>query len=58
MLCTLKLSILSFLARIQLKFVNSEITIKIFQNFTKNNERINGVSYIVYEISRKNFENS
>ena len=47
---------MSFLARMQLKFVNSETTIKFDSNFIKNSERgVNGISYMVYEIS---FESS
>ena len=47
---------MTFLARMQLKFLNSETTIIILLKFDW--ERINGVSYIVYEISRENSESS
>ena len=50
---------MSFLGRIQLNFVNSEITIKILLKFLlKTVKRINGISYIIYEISSEDFESS
>ena len=53
---------ISFLARFELKFVNSKTTIKI-QMLQKKKEKktceiITSVSYTVYEISRENFESS
>ena len=49
---------MSVLVKIQLKFVDSELLYKFYSNFTKNSEKVNGVSYIVYEISCENFESS